>query len=582
MKPAADFENENKDWIETRYRGNTMPEFTVKALIAGGLVGIVLMGSNVYVGLKTGLFAGGSIFSAILCFLILRTFRKSFSVLENNIAQTVTSAAASIGVVVSVLPALLMLGYEFSMHQIFIWLLTVSFLGVLYAVPLRKQSIMIEKLPFPSGTACAATITAMHAGEENAVKKGKVLGLSGVLASVFVWFRDAVPAIIPGTTILPGKISGIGFNQLMIGINWSPLFFGVGMLIGPRIGVSLLIGAAAAWGILGPVLVNSGIIESASYPAIRNWTMWPAIAMMVAAGITSLVLRGKLFAQTFRSMKRTSFDTTDGLEFPFGLWLVILVVCTIILSIIMHVFFQIQIWITLIAIPISFILTSVAVRTYGETNVNPAGPMGWTTQITFGALAPGKTMANVIGGGVSAQTSNSAGDMMGDLKTGYLLGATPRRQTYAQFLGVIIGTCVALPVFYLLTSTYTLGNAELPAPAGVSWSGLAEVLTRGFQALPQHSTIGIVAGLCAGILLTMGGTSKMTRLIPSPIGIGIAMILPAIIFIPIFLGSMAAVILKKIFPQWWEDYSMPLASGLIAGEAVIAIIIMVLRSTGVF
>jgi uncharacterized oligopeptide transporter (OPT) family protein len=573
--------DEHQYWLQNTYQGNKLPEFTTKALIAGGLVGALLMASNVYVGLKTGFLAGGSILAAILSFIILRSVRQSFSVLENNIAQTVASAAGTLGIVVIVPPALTMLGHEFSVYQMFFWLLSVGLLGVLFAIPLRRQSIVVDKLRFPSGTACASTITAMHADAGDAVKQGKVLGISGFLGSVFIWFKDAIPQLIPSTTFLPGKISGVGFNQLMVGINWSPLFVGVGMLIGPRIGISLFLGVVAAWGIIGPMLIANGVIETAAYPAIRNWTMWPAIGMMVAAGITTLLMRGRIIFQTFRSMRSASFSSEGALEFPFGMWLAGVIVLAIVISSIMQSFFQIPVWMTLLAIPLAFILTSVAVRTYGETDVNPVAPMGWTAQITFGALSPGNTFTNVIGGGMTAATANAAGDMMGDLKTGYLLGATPRRQTYAQLIGVIIGMCVALPVFYLLTSVYTLGGAELPAPAGISWSGLANVLAEGFKALPPYSANGLYTGILLGVLLTVGGNSKAKWIIPSPLGIGIAMILPATFSLAIVLGSVIAVILKKASPRWWENYSMPLASGLIAGEAVFAIIIIFLRTTGI-
>lgn len=579
---TSSLENDEKQWTSDRYRGDMMPEFTAKAVIAGGLVGALLMASNVYVGLKTGFFAGGSIFSAILCFVILRSFRTSFSILENNIAQTVASAAASIGVVVSVLPALIMLGYEFSMFEFFIWLLAVSFLGVLFAVPLRKQSLVVEKLPFPSGTACAATITAMHADATDAVRRGKMLGVSGLLSLVIVWFRDAVPAFIPSFSFLPGKISGIGLNQLMIGFSWMPMLFGVGILVGTRIGISLLLGSIIAFGVIGPVLVTNDIIESASFTDIRGWTMWPALAMMITAGLVSLLMKGNLFIRTLRSMKGASITSTGKYEFPFKVWLTGLIVSAIVICIVMLVFFNIPVWMSLLLIVIAFILTAVAVRTYGETDVLPAGQMGWTTQIIFGALSPGNTLTNVMSGGVSASGANTAGDVMADLKAGYILGATPRRQTYGQFIGVVIGTCVALPVFFLLTSVYTLGNAELPAPAGVSWSGLANVLVDGFEALPPYSTAGVYIGILLGVLLTLGGNTNMRRFLPSPIGVGVAMLLPATISFSIFAGAMIAVIVKRVSPQWWETYSMPLASGLIAGEAVIGLIIVLLQTAGAF
>lgn len=579
---SSSVEKEDKQWFEERYRGNSMPEFTIKAVVTGGLVGALLMASNVYVGLKTGFFAGGSIFSAILCFVILRSFRTDFSILENNIAQTVASAAASIGVVVSVLPALIMLGYEIPVSHLFVWLLAVSILGVLFAVPLRRQSLVVEKLPFPTGTACAETIRAMHADATDAVRKGKMLGLSGFFTTVFVWFRDAVPAVIPFSSFLPGKISGVGLNQLLIGFGWMPLLFGVGMLIGPRIGISLLLGSVIGFGVVGPVLVVNGVIETASFTAIRGWTMWPALAMMITAGIMSLLLKGNIFIRALRSMRGASLSSAGGYEFPYTVWLTGLILTSVAVCIIMLLLFHIPVWMSLVLIVVAFAMTSVAVRTYGETDILPAGQVGWATQITFGAISPGNTLTNVITGGVSASGANTAGDVMGDLKAGYLLGATPRRQTYGQFIGVVIGTCVALPVFYLLTSAYPVGSPELPAPAGVSWSGLANILVEGFAALPPYSATGVYIGIFLGVLLTIGGNTGMKRYLPSPIGIGVAMLLPAYLSISIFAGAMVAAFMKKTTPGWWETYSIPLASGLIAGEAIIGLIIELLRTAGLF
>ena len=573
---------EEQQWFETIYQGDQMKELTLKVLIAGTSIGLLLISSNIYLGLKTGLTQGGSVIAAIIAFAVIKSFKGELSVLENNNAQTMASAAASLGIMVSTIPALILLGYEFSGFQLFIWIFFVNILGVLFAVPLRKQFVVIEKLKFPSGTACAETIKSMHAHGENALKKAKVLGITGLISALISWFRDGIPTIIPSVTMLPGKIGSYALGQLNMGINWSPMLFGVGFLIGPRIGISLLLGAVIGWGILGPLLADAQIIEGVAYQQIRNWTMWAAIALMVSSAIVSLLMKGNTILKAFKSMKQAKLGSAAAIEIPFNLWLIGILATAIVVSIIMQIIFSVPIWMTLLAIVLAYLLSVVAVRTYGETDINPVGAMGYGTQIIYGGIAPGNMMTNVMTAGVTASAANQSADMMQDFKTGYLLGATPKKQTYAQLIGVTIGSIAAVPIFLAITSAYGIATEAMPAPSAQTWSGMAKLLSQGFSALPPYTFIGVLFGTFLGILLTLFENTRWKKYIPSPFGIGIAMFLPAFFSVSIFLGSIIRYLLEKKFPNWMKNYFVALASGGIVGEAVIGVLISILIVSGLF
>ncbi|MFC1502649.1 OPT family oligopeptide transporter [bacterium] len=582
MVPVENLEMEEQNWLKNVYQGNKIKELTIKVLIIGTILGALLIASNIYMGLKTGFTEGGSIISAILAFAIIKALKGKFSVLENNMAQTMASAAASIGIMVSAIPALIMLGYNFTGFELFLWIFLVSVLGILFAIPLRKQMVVIEKITFPSGTACAATIKAMHSHGDEAIKRAKVIGLTGLFAGLFTWFRDAVPVFIPSMTMLPGKIGGHPAGRLMLGINWSPMLFGVGFLVGPRIGLSLLLGAAIGWGILAPVLANAQIIEGIGYRQITSWTMWVAVAIMVTSSFTSLALRGGTIVKSFQSMRGSKLSKNSHIEISFRFWLVSILVTSIITAIIMSAFFNIPIWMTFLAIVLSFILAVVAIRAYGETDISPVGAMGYTTQLIYGGVAPGNMITNVMSAGITAGSAQQSSDMMQDLKTGYLLGATPRKQVYVQFIGSLIGAIIAVPVFLAITGAYGLGTENLPAPSAVTWSGMAKLLSQGFSVLPPHTWIGILCGAFLGILLTILGSTKLRKFTPSPIGLGIAMVVPGFFSISIFLGSMIHFFIGKTFPKWMESYKTSVASGGIAGEGVMGVIISILKVSGVF
>ena len=556
------------------------PEFTLRAILVGSLVGALVMAANIYMGLKIGFIEGYAILSAILCFVIVRAFGGRLSMLENNIGQTLASGAASMGIMVSVVPALIMLGYPLTTIETMVWLVLVSILGVLFAIPLRKQFVVMEALPFPTGTACATTIRAMHAKSEGAFRQARLLGISGLVSAVITWLRDGVPSVIPAMTMFPFQLAGVPAGRLTLGLNWSPMLFGVGFLVGPRIGASLFLGGVMGWAVLAPILSSAQIIEGTGYAHVSHWTMWAAIPLMVVAGFVSLFLKRTMVGKAFRSMREAGARHKDG-EFPFGLWVAGILLFGLATAVVMLSVFQIPIWLSLLAILLSFLLASIAVRAYGETDISPIGTMGHATQIVFGALAPGQTLPNIMTAGITAGCANTAVDMMQDLKTGYLLGSTPRKQVYAQCIGVVVGALVAVPVFHAVVGAYGLGTQSLPAPAAVLWSGMAKLLSQGFVNLPQYAWAAILGGTVLGLVLAILENTRWKNYTPSPLGIGIGIVVPAFFTITIFAGSLVGIVISRLYAKWTEETLVPVASGGIAGEAILGVVIAALTVFGV-
>ena len=209
----------------------------------------------------------------------------------------------------------------------------------------------------------------------------------------------------------------------------SPVFFGVGGLVGMRVGASMLVGAIVAWGLVGPWAKSSGLAagEVMSYAdGPRGWLLWPGVALMVMDAFGNLALSWKSILRTFTggSSANEVSDMEDPKDqIPAMWWMGGLVAGAALAAFVSKSVFDIPVWMTLVAVAMSWVLAMIAVRSTGETDINPIGGMGKVTQLTFGALAPGSTTTNLMAAGITSAGASQAGDMMQDLKTGRMLGA---------------------------------------------------------------------------------------------------------------------------------------------------------------
>ena len=556
-------------------------QLSVRAVLTGCVLGAVVAAMNISLGLKIGWSLGGSLIAAILGYTFWMPFKR-LSVLETNIAQTAGSACgsmASTAGLLSAIPALAMLGTELSWGQLVLWGTAVGFLGVFYAVPLRNQMVVLEKLRFPTGTATANTIQSMHADGAEAVRQAKVLLKFGVASGLFALGAYFVPQM---------ESPPLKFGVLGLLATWtfklylSPVFFGVGGLVGMRVGASMLVGAVVAWGLVGPWAKSSGLAagEVMSYAdGPRGWLLWPGVALMVMDAFGNLALSWKSILRTFTggsSANQVSDMEDPKDQIPALWWMGGLLAGAALAAFVSKSVFDIPVWMTLVAVAMSWILAMIAVRSTGETDINPIGGMGKVTQLTFGALAPGSTTTNLMAAGITSAGASQAGDMMQDLKTGRMLGATPRKQFIAQCLGILSGIPIATGVYTLYSNVYDIGFDEVnaPAPAAHAWKAMSELLAKGFEALPQGAGMAVAIAGIIGLLLPVVKKilpEAQRGLVPSGLAMGIAFIVPAYYSVAIFLGCVVFGIWKRRSPEQHAGLAFAVASGVVAGDALMNI-----------
>ncbi len=565
---------------------------TVRAVAVGCLLGGVVSAMNIYFGLRTGWSIGGSLIAAILgySFFAAVPFGKGYTVLEANITQTAGSAAGtmtSAAGLLACIPAMGMLGYDLSYLELTLWAGSIAYLGVFFAVPLRRQMVVVEQLRFPTGTATANTIVAMFASGDEAIRKSRVLIRWGIGAAVFTLVSFFVPQLAHPPPEWLGAV-GVSLGALGFSLLISPLMAGAGILIGMRVGASLFLGAVFSWGILGPWVQTQGWATGAfmSYSdGVRGWILWPGVAIMVGDALTQLGLSWRSILNTFKSAGNSGEAedrTASDEQIPNSWWMGGLAVATLATVVSAKVLFEIPIHLSVIAVALSSVLAAIAVRSTGETDINPIGGMGKVTQLVFGGLAPGAMATNLMAAGIAGAGASQAGDMMQDLKTGYLLGASPRRQMIAQFCGVACGILFCVPIYKLFDTAYDIGGEELPAPAAHAWRAMAELLANGLEALPANAEAAVVGGFAFGVLMPLikKFVPSVAAWLPSGLAFGIAFIVPAYYSVAMFLGAVLFLAWSKKAPQAATALGFAVASGLIAGEGLMGIVTAVLTLLG--
>jgi uncharacterized oligopeptide transporter (OPT) family protein len=235
-------------------------------------------------------------------------------------------------------------------------------------------------------------------------------------------------------------------------------------------------------------------------------------------------------------------------------------------------------WQSAIAVVMSFALALVACRVTGETDTTPIGPMGKVTQLVFGALNPGNMNVNLMSANITAGAAGSAADLLTDLKSGYLLGAHPRKQFLAQFSGIFIGTIVSVLAFTLVVGNKpeVIGSDQFPAPAAQTWAAVAQALSKGFEALHPVKIWSIVVGGLVGMIFTILPVMapKQAKHMPSASGFGLAWIFQWYYGVLFFMGAVIAWAVQKKWPARAEEFNYPVASGVMAGGALMGVAII--------
>jgi uncharacterized oligopeptide transporter (OPT) family protein len=559
-------------------------ELTPRALIGGCLIGAGLAVSNIYMGLKTGLWESGSIMAAVLGFSGLSALGRRWGGapgrLETNLTQTAASAAGAMPAaagLLGTLPALALMGISVPAWSLVAWGAALGLLGVLASHLLRRRVLVDEALPFPTGVATAEVITAMHqGGQVRQPGRARALVGAGLFSMALTWLRD-VFTWVPGLTALPGRLAGLPAATFTWGIGWMPMALGIGLMAGLPMGLSMLLGAVLAWGVLAPALVGSEVVAaSGGYDALAGWLIWPGVGLMVGAALVSLGAQARSLLGAMKDLRSLG----SGGEGP-SRWVLATALGAGGVVLVLGVgVFGLSLLHTLVMLALVVPLCAVCARGAGQMDVAPVGQMGQIAQAASGALFPGPAGLNIAASSVVAGAVSQTGVSLWSLKAGHLLGAAPQRQLLAQMLGVLVGAVVAVPAYLLLVQTHAVGSEVFPVPSAQQFRVVAELATQGFSGLPPYAAQAAGIGFGVGAALTLAARGRLERFLPSPVAMGIGFILPAYFAVTIALGGLLAMLARRVRPQWTAQYLPAVGAGTIAGESLMGLAIAALTGLG--
>ena len=575
-------------WYRHFYKGDDSPQLTWRAVLMGSVLGGVMSLSNLYVGLKTGWALGVAITACILSYSIGKVFNMRLSLLESNCMQSTASSAgySTGGTMVSAIAAYLMITHHHMGYlTLSLWTLFLAILGVFMAVPMKRQMIDIEQLRFPSGVAAAETLRSLHADSGDSALKARSLGVAAGVSAVWkcitYWMESvSLPTALP---LGPGLFYGAPFASWTLTLDLSLVMLAAGAIMGWKVAWSMCLGGIINWAILAPKMVAIGAIHGASYRDIVSWSTWTGTAIMVTSSLLMFLLQGKTILRAFSTLftmfggSKSESAEHERIQVPNSWFVGGVAISGLGCVAVLHFAFATNPVVGIVAVLLSFVLSLVACRATGESDITPIGAMGKVAQLTFGIMVPSNITTNLMTASVTAGAAGSAADLLLDLKSGYLLGANPRRQFLAQLAGVITGTLVVVPAFYILVPTAeSLGGAMWPAPSAQVWKKVAELIANGWESLHYTARYGMLVGGTVGLIIPIVellSPKSLRKFIPSATGIGLAFVIPFFNSFSMFLGALFALIYARQKPVLAERYIVPVSSGLIAGESLTGVAI---------
>lgn len=581
------------------------PELSVRAVLIGAILGTLFAAANAYVGLKVGLTVSASIPVAVVSMAIMRKARGERKILENNIAQTVGSAGESLAAgIIFTIPALYLWGQAPDFSKLFLTTLLGGTLGVLFMIPLRRFLIVQEheNLPYPEGTACAEVLKAGESGGDAAIKVFQGLGagaLYGLMLKVFGVVKEGLA--IPLTL---GKSAGGYVTNLSLSA--APSLLGVGYILGIKVGGMMLAGAALGTLVLIPLMgflgdFVTGIVPPASVgmeglspgDLHGNYVKYIGAGAVTCGGLISLLKTLLRFAVTMRkSLKhRATADkgetSTIGNErtqqdLHYGMALVIGLAC----AVAMLVFGVVSsIWAALAVVLFSGIFVAVSSQIVGLVGAssNPVSGMTITTLLGTALILAAQGAAGVAGmaqtisvGAVVCIAACMAGDTSQDLKTGFLLGATPKRQQIGELIGTV-ATALALAALLPYILMKPEDGMEVLNIQGPVAEGVLQAANPEFQAPQANIMKAIVEGIFEGnlpwTLIFIGmAVAIVVELLGAPsLPFAVGLYLPFGMSMAVFSGGLFRWFANLRFGSERAEQGVLAASGLIAGEALIGL-----------
>jgi uncharacterized oligopeptide transporter (OPT) family protein len=383
---------------------------------------------------------------------------------------------------------------------------------------------------------------------------------------------------------LNNAVLGPNWVNRTVMFTWDPIFFAAGALTGLRVSASMILGGTLGWAVFVPILQQRGIIVGSGFRDIVQWTLWGGVACMVTSGLFSFAMQWRSMLRALANLRKMfsrsesrTITEVDALEAPMWWFATGQLISLVALAGLAKATFGMAYWQSVVAVLLSFFLALVACRVTGETDTTPVGAMGKVTQLIFGALSPGHMNINLMSANITAGAATSSADLLTDLKSGYLLGANPRKQFLAQFAGIFMGTLVTVLAFQVMVpNDKVLGTQQFPAPAAQTWKAVAEAMSHGLETLGWVKIWSIIIGGLVGIVLPLTTRlfPKCEKWIPSAAGLGLAWTFPWFNSLQFFLGALIGYAFETALPEQAKEYTFPVASGIVAGGSLMAVIVI--------
>ncbi len=577
-------------------------EVTVQSIVLGIILGLLMTAANCYLGLKVGMTVSASIPAAVMSMAILRGVLRRGTILENNIVQTMTSSGESLAAgIIFTVPALVIIGVwdEFKFLETTAIALLGGLLGVLFMIPMRRALIVKEKqLAFPEGVACAEVL---KAGETGGIGIAYIFigifagAMFKLLANLFGYVKGAFETAWHGT----------GNTVYYFGSEISPLLMSVGYIVGLNVASLVFLGGVIAWIIAIPIISSAQAVSDASAMDIA-WEVWDTkirylgVGAMVVGGLWTIISIRKAIADSIKTtlssigngasatIKRTEKDL--GIGFIWKSCLIIFIATAV-----LYIYFThniaLGIFSTVIMVIASFFFVAVASYIVGLVGSSNSPVSGMTIcallfasilLIAAGMKGEAGMLAALGIAGVVCCATCTAGDISQDLKTGYLVGATPRLQQITQCIGVMVPAFAIAPILFLLKNSYgfertTEGVEYLAAPQANLFANLTRMIFER-KGLPWDMLIaGAVIGI---ILIVLDEILKMSKakVRTYVMAVAVGIYLPLSMSVPIFIGGLIHLLVwrRKVglgYRSVFESIQrgILLGSGLIAGEALVGI-----------
>ncbi|KAJ3043514.1 hypothetical protein HDV00_004903 [Rhizophlyctis rosea] len=624
-------------------------QFTWRSSIIGSLLGCLVAASNFYLGLKVGWTFGAQLFAAICTFGILKPLTNSlggyFGPKENATAQTAGSTAGGLSVgFITGIPAMYRLGLlsddvTNDILKLAMWTISAAFYGLFFAVPLRKHFVIKRDLPFPTPTATAETIRTLHGTaekEKEAVQRVRAMGITfamsflTIFGSYWVYFLDKIHILY----WIGHATNHIGLQTADIVWGWyfTPnfAFLGAGLITPAATLISFLVGSVIAFGIGGPLMVDSGYLSSPlgwgkkGNGSAQAWWFWPGIALMVVTAAAELLVHWRSLGGAMTDLFVSMIDSTKVVirrwqngekeagqkmvakkddddpaplsdQVPRIWWVGGLCVSVVFTSFVMSHFYTIPLYQTLLSLILAFLLSLVGIQSTAETDINPISTLAKVVQLLFAKFPapslPDLQRNNILSAALTAATSQQAADMVCDLKTANDLRASPKAMFKAQIVGSVFAIPIAVTLFVVFAKAYpcildeTVEGCEFGLSPVLGWQNFTLLLTTN-AVIPTASVV--TAGCCA--LLAVVYTILKHRYVPkeyhdklpnlNAIGLGFVVPQPSTPF-AMCVALLGGLVWHKVGRDGHDEYRLSVASGAIAGVGIAAVVRAVMRLSGV-